>query len=518
VNSRFGNREEVSPASFRSCLLIFLLVSTIAFPIVLGLGMTRGLSHDEHQHVAAGALIAREGLLPYRDFAHFHTPYLPFVYALIFRFTDHLLTSARLLSVFCATAILGVIGSIAYHLFRNRGRMFAIAVCFASVLLASMARLFTETSGHAWNHEPSLILVLFAFLALIAGVRSSSIGWLAASGALLGLGIGMRITYAPLVAPFGLALLLYPSSFQWRWGRVLSFGSGLLLGLAGIFCLSAAVPEQALFDNFGFAKANIDYRLSTGEPRTMTLPTKLRFFFKLIIRPNAALFLAGLVPVIAAFLANWNTGRSLRFELRLILLLLPFLLIGSFAPSPLFDQYFYPLVPFLLVAGLYGYASIPQESTWFRCTTLAAATCLILSVTMGFRGYEDFREFFIASEWHGMKLRKRVREIRTLPQEGKILTLAPIYPLEAGRSIYPSFSTGPIAWRVSPFIDPAKALRLGITTPATLENMLNAEPPAAVLVGFDKTGEELLLAYASQRGYARRFLPDKNQLWIRQPD
>ena len=198
-------------ASLRASVLVFLVVSALVFPLVLGLGMTRGLSHDEHQHVAAGALIAREGLLPYRDFPHFHTPYLAFAYALLFRVSDHLLIAARLLSVLCATAILGVIGSIAYHLFRDRGKRFAALVCAGSVLLALTTRLFTETSGHAWNHEPSLFLALLAFAAHLAGLRSPGPRWFVASGALLGLAIGTRITCAPLVAPFGLALLFYPT-------------------------------------------------------------------------------------------------------------------------------------------------------------------------------------------------------------------------------------------------------------------------------------------------------------------
>ena len=89
------------------------------------------------------------------------------------------------------------------------------------------------------------------------------------------------------------------------------------------------MPEQAPFANFGFAKVNVTYRFSTGEPRTMTIAKKLRFFFKLIIRPDAALFVAGLLPILAAHLANRGTGRRLRFELRFVLLLLPFVLIGS---------------------------------------------------------------------------------------------------------------------------------------------------------------------------------------------
>src|SRR4029079_13176252 len=121
------------------------------------------------------------------------------------------------------------------------------------------------------------------------------------------------------------------------------------------YCFGS-VPQQALYDNFGFAKTNVIYRFSTGEPRTMTLPTKLRFFWKLIVRPDAALFLVGALSTLAAFLALRGRQQRVLWQLRFLGLLLPFLLIGSFAPSPLFDQYFYPLVPFVVLAALYAIA------------------------------------------------------------------------------------------------------------------------------------------------------------------
>jgi hypothetical protein len=499
--------------TLRSRVLVFFIVGAIVFPLVLGLGMTRGINHDEHQHVAAGALVAREGLLPYRDFPHFHTPYLAYAYALLFRATEHLLFAARLLSVLCATAILGCIGSAAYHLFRERGRKYATWVCGGSVLLALSTTLFAETSGRAWNHEPSLVLVLGAFAAHIAGLRLGWRGWFVASGLLLGLAIGTRITCAPLVAPFGLALLLFPK-VQWQWGRVLGFSAGLLLGLAVLGYFFAAVPEQAYFCNFDFARVNIVYRLDTGEPRTMTLLKKLRFFFKVIVRPDAGLFVAGLLPILAAYLAARKTDRRLRFELHFILLLLPFIFLGSFAPSPIFDQYFYPLVPFLVLAGLYAFASISPESPWFRRTALTGMAAVALSVALGVRVFHEAGDFFQPRKWEGIRMHREMREAGARVAGGRVLTLAPIYPLEAGLPIYPAFSTGPFAWRISPYLDPAKAARLGIISPTTLEAALRLTPPGAVLVGSEEKGEETLAAYAKRQGFQKFDLEDDLVFWI----
>ena len=67
--------------------------------LLLGLNMRRGLNHDEHQFVAGATLVARNSLLPYRDFPYFHVPLLSLIYALLFQSWDRLLLTARVFSV-----------------------------------------------------------------------------------------------------------------------------------------------------------------------------------------------------------------------------------------------------------------------------------------------------------------------------------------------------------------------------------------------------------------------------------
>jgi 4-amino-4-deoxy-L-arabinose transferase-like glycosyltransferase len=494
---------------------VFLLISVLVCPLALGLSMKRGLSHDEHQHIAAGALIAREGLLPYRDFPYFHTPYLAFAYAGLFRITDHLLTSARVASVLCATGLIGMIGTVAFGLFRPRGVRCAVLVCAASVLLTVMSDLFTQSSGVALNHDPGLFLTVLAFLAHIAGLRGERTIWFIISGILLGLAIGTRITCAPLMAPFGLALWLYPTAGVWRWRRVFAFSGGLLLGMAGLIYLAVVAPEQTYFGNIEFAKINIIYRFAIGEPRTMTVLKKLRFFFKVILRPDFGLFLAALLPLLGAYFAHRGTRGRWRFELRFTLLALPFVLLGSFAPSPLFDQYFYPLVPFFALIGLFALASVPAESPWFRRTAIAGLAATVLNAALGMSAYREILDFLRTDKWDAEKLHRNVMELRAIVPAGKILTVAPVYPLEAGLPIYPEFTTGPIAWRVAPYVDEAKAVRLHMPTPDTLESLLQGDPPAAVMVGYEKTGEELLTSYAKRHGYRKVPFGNRDSIWVR---
>ena len=210
-------------------------------------------------------------------------------------------------------------------------------------------------------------------------------------------------------------------------------------------CLAA--PEGFLFGNFEFAKVNITYRFATGEPRTMTLLKKLRFLWKEVLRPEAGLVAAALVPWIAAAWHARRIGQRLRIELRFLLLLMPFVLMGALAPSPVFEQYFYPLAPFLVLAGAFALAALPAGSRAARISWIAGGAGLVLSAGMHARAYKDLPDLFSVRKWTPIKIHDRAQVLREHVPGGAVLTLAPIFPLEAGLAIDPSFATGPFAWK-----------------------------------------------------------------------
>jgi len=504
------------PAAPARLVRDFLLLAAFAFPFVFALGMTRGLSHDEHQHVAAGALVAREALLPYRDFPCFHTPYLAFIYGALFQLTDHLLLAARLFSVGCATAAVALVGAVTRQFFRNHPARTARIATAGAVLLALTASAFTYTTGRAWNHEPALLAALLAFVVLGGGIRRVHGGWIFSAALLLGLCIGIRITYAPLIAPFGLGVLLFvKAGFARRVVLAGWFTAGLITGLAGVAWLAVIAPDQAWFANFEFAKVNITYRFSTGEPRTMTLPKKLRFLWKSVVRQDLGLIVPFLVVIVAAFRTRQAGRSALPLELVLVFLCLPFLLIGSFAPSPLFEQYFYPFVFFILIGAAAAFAAVPLDSVWFRRTAWIAALGVALSVVRGVGGYQDLPQLFRPSHWTPLEIHSEAAALRGLPINAPIVTLAPVHVLEAGHRIYPGFATGPFAWRIAPYLEPAKAARLKIPTPASLDALFAARPPGAFLLGDEKKGEALFDLYAQEHGYLLRLNRGRDRLWVR---
>src|SRR5205807_7434201 len=85
----------------RQAILFFLVAVALTFSLSVG----RELDIDEHGFIASGALMARNGLLPYRDYHYNHMPTEVMIYAALFRLSDHLLLVARSFQALCAACM-----------------------------------------------------------------------------------------------------------------------------------------------------------------------------------------------------------------------------------------------------------------------------------------------------------------------------------------------------------------------------------------------------------------------------
>ena len=493
---------------------LVLLTALLVLPMTFSLSMGKGLTHDEHQHVAAGALLARESLLPYRDFPYFHTPHLVFVYGALFRAGGYFLLKARAFSAVCAALAAGVLFAAAWHALRRwkQPARWIGSLCALALLLCNP--LFGKASGQAWNHDPSTLCALAGVVLLLAAPETRrQMSALLASGVLLGLAVGFRITWAPIALPM-LGVIAYARR------RVVNslavFSLGALLGLAPLIWLFVIAPEQTVFNNFEFPKVNVLYRLATGEDRTMTVLKKALFFLQEIVRPELAL-----VAVLALCAFVWWRAKSRAGDplwLMGFVAMIPFVLIGSFAPSPLFSQYFYAPVPFAILAGVFAIAAAFREAPPLRPATSALLVGVIIASAVGARNFSSVTDLFSPAVWVPIQAHAKAQAMRLAAPPGRVLTLAPVPALEAGFAIYPAFSTGPFAWRVARFVAPERRARLHLVSPDELKSYLIPDPPAAILLGDDKRGEKLFTAYAAAHGYLPRpFDAGGMTVWLRAP-
>jgi hypothetical protein len=222
---------------------------------------------------------------------------------------------------------------------------------------------------------------------------------------------------------------------------------------------------------------------------------------------------------------RWLKTRAERdLPSALLFLALPFLLIGCFAPSRYQYQHFYVFIPFVVLGVLLGFiATWAHPAARGRMAKLLAILllCAAGNVTTsairkdGWSSLDWVRNSVQPAEWFPVRAHQLGQQIRTIVGSGKVLTLAPAWPLEGGCGIYPEFATGPFAWRSAHLMDPARRPLLRLVAPDDLVAFLADDPPAAILTGVEDAAlEEPLIAYAKAHGYSATKLTRKRTLWL----
>jgi hypothetical protein len=504
------------------CILVCLIA---LLAVVLILGMTKPLDHDEHQFVAAGALLARRGLLPYRDYPYFHMPNLVFVDALLFRCSDHLLLAARAVSILCGFATAAVLSGLARRLFAPLGRR---AAWVAAILVASVfitQPLFASTSGRAWNHDLPVLLTLLAFL---AALRASSpttttptssttralcqIG----AGALLGAAIGTRLTFAPAFLALAVTIAARPASARQRWAGVTRFTVALAIALAPSLWLLAVAPAQFAFGNFLYPALNTAFRRETDYPKAMTAAGKMLYVFTdILTRPATLLLFLALAGSLIAFAVSRARSRRMRdpdpphphrFAIASLLLLIACLLVGTFAPTPLFPVYFYAPLPFailliLLIAAPTDRGRIlPTVSPLHR----RLVYCGVAATAIGLVGYDQVRHPVDLAHWTPLDVHRIGQTLCRDCAPRRILTLAPIFPLEGGADIYEELATGPFAMRAGALLNESNEGLYKLMDEDDLPELFDRHPPVGVLTGLERGQDDPIAVMARSHGFVDR--------------
>jgi 4-amino-4-deoxy-L-arabinose transferase-like glycosyltransferase len=506
-----------------SCVILVVIAS-----LLLMRSLGRGINHDEHQFVASGALLARHGLLPYRDYPYFHVPNLTFLYGLIFWFTPGAyLLAARALSALCAILLAAIIFLLPFQIFRNRALWARLALGALSVALLIFSPMFTYTSGRAWNHDLPALLTVTAFLLHLHGAGRSKTGvWFFLSGFAVGAAAFTRLSFILLIVPF--IVFIFMANAPWRRNIVLSgwFLLGVSAAAIPTIYTAAQAPAAFYFGNVEYARLNTLFRKATGYRTAMTLTGKLITLTVdwLLMRPG------NLFPVLVFAICSlphslrpriWRTHPVHPF----LLLILLSLFIGALGPTPSWSQYYFALFPFLVISALYGLADfhpgwLDRKLFW---GIIAGIVCI--SALLSLDEYRHIRDLFRPDNWYVAKVQESSADVSRLVGKGeRVLTNAPIYALEGGLDVYPEFATGPFAMRVAALLSEEQQEQFGFTSSARMERLLADAPPRAVLVEVDPAEADdpaaekevtPLREYAAQHAYAPFELNDELTLWLR---
>jgi len=503
-----------SPPDWLRLSLVVLLTGLVGTILFL-YAVSRDLNHDEHQFIAPGVLISREGLLPYRDFPMFHLPTLAFAYAGLDRLTHQPILSAKVLSALSSTGIAALILLVASASSLPDSRR-GLWIGAAVVLLFVSDPLFTFTAGKTWNHEvPSFLLVLAIVFEVQAVTRGS---WLlfGASGCMAGLAVGTRLTFAPAALALPLAILFAPLPRRQQISGMAIWSLAGLISLAPCWYFLAFHREQFLFDNLAFPRLRLADPSDTRVQKTMVWWRKLRFFGKEVLERSGPLAIAFIA---AALLPIWTKIRAQRrpsFALIAVALALPAALIGCFLPSRFQYQHYFVVLPLACLGIAYACAELRR---WQIGIVLGAALVAASGIggtdpgkkPSGVRAYREVGQMLHRDEWFTERLRMDYAKVG---RNDKVLTLSPAPVLEMGARIYPEFATGPFAWRAAHLVPTEKRAQLKFVSADDLEAFLKDQAPDAILTGVeDEILEKAFITYAQSHGYASVKLGRQRVLW-----
>ena len=467
------------------------------------------LDHDEHQFVASGVLLARRGLLPYRDYPYFHTPYLVLAYGVLFRCTAYLLLSARALSAAFGAATITTLLVCARQVARSVGASVAQseAVGLTAALLLLTNPSFLVADGLAWNHDAAVCLTLLPAAILLRQIEVGYRLWLLfVAGFLLGLGIGVRLTVAPVAVAF-LGFILADSDGSpphRRWRRGGAFLAGLAVAMAPMAWLYSAAPRQFIFGNFGYSALNTAWREIGPERRDTSAIGKLLVFATVcFLKPGNLLLIAAAG---ASLNDAWRSGKwrthPYRRQLKFLGLLMLFILVGSFAASPSFGVYFYAPVPFLILWLVYLLAPrVAGTEVGSDKLCRAVAFILLVAIIPGCPAY--FSTFRPAgrAQWITLRAHHLGDQLRIVTRgRSPVLTLAPIFPLEGGLDIYETYATGPFSLRVAGMLPARQRRYLGLVDEQRLNDLARKRPPQAVLGGLEGASDRPLFLRGDASG------------------
>jgi 4-amino-4-deoxy-L-arabinose transferase-like glycosyltransferase len=509
----------------RGALLAALWVTLALLPTLLT-KLGANLNPDEHQFIVAGVLLAREGMLPYRDYAYFHVPNLALVYAALFSAVHSLLLSARLLSLAFGALLLLTLLLFTRRRWRAEGAPAPRWSEAAAALIFGLTPLFIYTSGRAWNHDLPILLTVWATLLLVYSLRAQAPwGWapwvgLIVTGFLVGFAAGTRSSFAFLLLPLAVAAAVGAPTSARSVGpvlvRLVAFGAGATLGLLPVAYMAAQAPAAFIFGNLEYARLNTIYRIAEGFTTAMSLPGKLALLGGELLRPGN---LVVLVAYLAFGLPQRRQWRNWPVQLRtLILVMLPFLLAGAFAPTPAWRQYFYVLMPFLWIAALDGLAARPPQ--WWGGQRAQRGLLLLLLLLASLYAFDNRRDLHatFTGRWYPVLYHNAGVEIAgLLGPQSHVLTLAPTLPLEGGLQIYPELATGPFALRAATMTTLEQQVANHLPPVGKLDGWLVGRPPRASLLRADRNDyadEKALADYVTATGFVPLPLRDKSTLYV----
>ncbi len=507
------------------------------FILLLNLSRTAqwGFGHDENQFIAAGQLLADHGLLPYVNYPYTHMPYGVFFYAFTASISNYDFLAGRVLNaaawLICCLLIVYI-----FRLIRGTNPSFAFLIWeFVIVFIFLNHPSMLLIAGLALNHSLASVFSLLALIFFIHSVHQRySRPWTAfGCGVCISLAALIRFNYASLIVVLFLLFWIYElvlnpprilSSF-------LSFFGGLLTAALPALGLIAVAPNGFYFTNFVYTRLNTVYYQELLYKLNMDLGSKITGFL-FHISPLDFILYALLLSVGVISFVQYIRKKSPIDLIKVAVAAFAFtLFLTAFAPTPTQQQYYFAPLPFLvIILAMVGSDVYQINKLGLYLTILVVLFALDPQLNIS-NPLDGLKNLSNPSQSTPIQVHDFGEEIKQYVPKGRILTLIPMIPLEAGYDIYPFTATGPFIWRTSLLLTTQRRAKYGVISPEELPAILNQDPPDAILTGFEDpnagfirndpgTLETPFVNYAKENGYTpislyASFIGRPITLWVR---
>jgi hypothetical protein len=325
--------------------------------------------------------------------------------------------------------------------------------------------------------------------------------------------------------PLFALIFSFPVDATRRRAMAIAFSVGATVALAPSIYFLAITPGPFIFDNFEFPRLRLLDPENTRIQKTSTFWRKLRYLAKEVVLPGWPIFLAFGTILIRDIRQRLGVADPARTGVLVVAWTAFFLVIGCFLPSRYQYQHFFALMPLLLLGiALTGVDAEGKRPVWHIFPLCLAILAIVVTfraneVTAKKRGaFPKWNEVTRREEWFSSKAAAFGAQLRQLVPRGRILTLAPAWPIAGGLRIYPEFATGPFAWRSARYVPEQRRAEYHFVGPDDLETFLAPEPPGGILTGVeDDNLEAPLIDYATHHGFLPVPMSGKRTLWLRKP-
>lgn len=467
------------------------------------------LRHDEQFYIPSGILFTPEGL--YRDFGYNQPPNLPIILHMVFQATgtSHFLLTGRLLIFAAWLLTCALIALIAARASGSRNvAIFCVALFVLNPVLLGSAGMMVTNS---FLPIPFALLGLHCFL--LGNERGEMISlWSFVSGCAAAFAMGFKANYIFLPPVLVAAALVMPAwlSFRERLTKVLlPLAAGLALGAAPSLIYFLPDPDAFLAHAVRYhSGAQIGYWMTVGnvdDSQAITFAQKMMLAGKIWVMSAG-----GAITLSLLFLGalRWLSATQKREADRRLALMLVFALIAcgivvSFIPTPGFPQYYVPPIPFAVVAVamLYGRLAEARRVTANRGLM---AIGLVLVLIGAPRLLVDLPRLAHPERWSAVVLHRQALALanETAGDARPIATLAPLYPLEAKRPIYPELAAGFVLYRVGDYLRRTEGAHYRyLASPTTIGQILEQRRPSAILLGTEPKLDATFATFARTHGY-----------------